>query len=284
MTDRLPDDVALALACAADRLGSFAGRVKFLPVVSSTNDVALDLAANGADDGTTVVAATQTAGRGRQGRAWFSPIGDGLYFSSVLRGLQPELVTLMAGVAIGEAVRAAVHLPAELKWPNDVVLATAGPQGSGPQLVKLAGILTETSRIDEVADAIIVGIGINVSRSEYPGGLGSRASSLEAELGEPVDRAAVLVESLAALARWRNVLAAGHEDQLLARWRALAPSSEGALVSWHQGGTTRLGVTDGIDSDGALRVRCEGRVERVLAGSLTWADMSTGEVVDAAGD
>ena len=101
MTDRLPDDVALALACAADRLGSFAGRVKFLPVVSSTNDVALDLAANGADDGTTVMAATQTAGRGRQGRAWFSPIGGGLYFSSVLRGLQPELVTLMAGVALG---------------------------------------------------------------------------------------------------------------------------------------------------------------------------------------
>ena len=277
MSENLPDDFAQALCEATGRLGGFAGRVRFLPVVSSTNDVAVGLAADGADHGTTVLAGTQTAGRGRQGRAWFSPDGAGLYFSSVLRGLQPELVTLMAGAAICEAVRTAVGLPAELKWPNDVVIQATNAPRRHPQTMKLAGILTETSRGGGVADAIIVGVGINVARSDYPPDLGSKATSLEAELGAPVDRAAVFVEALAALSRWQAVLAAGRAARLLERWRALAPSSNGVVVAWDDHGTRRRGVTDGIDRDGALRVRCAGRTERIVAGSLTWLGDPAGE-------
>ena len=284
MTERLPDDVARAMADAADRLGAFAGRLTFTPVVSSTNDVALRLASAGADDGTTVLAAVQTAGRGRQGHEWFSPPDAGLYFSSVLRGLPSALVTLMAGVAVVEGVRAATGLPVELKWPNDVVLPALGPPGGRPQLVKLGGILTETLWVGGVADAIIVGVGINVARSEYPGVLAAKASSLEAELGAPVDRAALLVESLMALTHWRDVLTAGDANRLLARWRALAPSSEGAVVTWNQQGRLRQGMTDGVDADGALRVRCEGKLERVVAGELTWVSVPASGVTDAAGD
>ena len=284
MTLRLPDDVARAMADAADRLGAFAGRLTFTPVVSSTNDLALRLAADGADDGTTVLATAQTAGRGRQGHEWFSPPDAGLYFSSVIRGLPSAPVTLMVGVAVVEGVRAVTGLQVELKWPNDVVLPTPEPRGGRSQLVKLGGILTETSWLGGVVDAIIVGVGINVARAEYPGALAVTASSLEAERGAPVDRASVLVESLVALTYWRDVLTAGDTTRLLARWRALAPSSEGAVVTWNQQGRRRQGTTDGIDADGALRVRCEGTVQRVVAGELTWVSVPASGVTDAAGD
>ena len=270
MTHPVPADLVQAMANASDRLGLFAGRLSYFPSVSSTNDVALRLADGGAENGTTVLAATQTAGRGRQGKAWFSAPEAGLYFSSVIRGVKPTMVTLMAGVAVGEGVRTATSLAVELKWPNDVVLPAHVRKGTHRQTAKLAGILTETSRVGQTAEAIIVGIGINVGRTDYPSALASRASSLEAELGAPVDRAAILVEVLSALARWREVLAAGGTNRVLTRWRELAPTSEGAAVAWSHHGHRQQGTTDGVDPDGALLVRCGDQVERVVAGELTW--------------
>ena len=270
MMEHVPVDIARAMTNATDRLGPFAGRLSYFSFVPSTNDVALRLADEGAETGTTILAAVQTAGRGRQGREWFSAPEAGLYFSSVIRGVQPATVTLMAGVAVAEGVQTATRLPVELKWPNDVVLPAHQRTGVHQQPAKLAGILTETSRVGRVADAIIVGIGINVARTAYPSELESRASSLETELGTAVDRAAVLVETLSALARWRDVLATGDTTRVLNRWRELAPTSEGAPVAWSQHGNRRQGMTDGVDTDGALLVRCGGRVERVVAGELTW--------------
>ena len=105
----------------------------WLETTSSTNDIAGHLAQLGADEGTTVVAETQTSGRGRHGRVWFSPPGAGLYVSVILRpagGFAREdnpaaLLTLASGVAVAEAVRAVTGLPAEIKWPNDVVIGRA---------------------------------------------------------------------------------------------------------------------------------------------------------------
>lgn len=270
MTEPLPADIALALRAAARRIGACAGRISYAGTVPSTNDVALRLAAAGADDGTTVLAGTQTAGRGRQGRPWFSPAGAGLYFSLVLRGDGPAPVTLMAGLAVAEGVRAATGLPAEVEWPNDVVIRSpaAGPAGGGAR--KLAGILAEASRFGGVADAVVVGIGINVARTRYPADVASRASSLAAEVDGPVERAAVLVEVLAALARWRRVLAAGGSLRMLARWEELAPTSRGAVVAWSAAGGRRSGVTAGIDGDGALLVRSGDGLERLVAGEIHW--------------
>ena len=255
---------------ASERVGTCAGRLSYFSVVSSTNDVALRLAAAGADDGTTVLAATQTAGRGRHGRQWFSPSAAGLYFSVVMRGLQSAPVTLMAGVAVAEGIRAATGVPVELKWPNDVVLPISGRQDGSVGYAKLAGILAETSRTDGIADAVVVGIGINIERAEYPPALAPRVSSLRVESDVPVDRAGVLVESLAALSYWRQVLAAGAVRRVLARWRELAPTSSGATVAWSAPGGRQQGVTEGIDDDGALRVRSGSRVQRLVAGDVTW--------------
>ena len=270
MTEPLPADVALALRAAADRIGACAGRISYVATVSSTNDVALRLAAAGADDGTTVLAGAQAAGRGRQGRRWFSPPGAGLYFSLVLRGGEPAPVTLMAGVAVAEGVRAATGLPAEIEWPNDVVVRSPPARRGGGGARKLAGILAEASRLGGVADAVVLGIGINIERARYPADVAWRASSLAAEVDGPVDRAAVLVEVLAALARWRRMLAAGGSLRMLARWEELAPTSRGAVVAWSAAGGRRSGVTAGIDRDGALLVRSGDDLERLVAGEVHW--------------
>ena len=270
MTEPLPADIALALRAAADRIGACAGRISYVATVSSTNDVALRLAAAGADDGTTVLAGAQTAGRGRQGRRWFSPPAAGLYFSLVLRGDGPAPVTLMAGVAVAEGVRAATGLPAEVEWPNDVVIRSPAARPAGGGARKLAGILAEASRLGGVADAVVVGIGINIARSRYPADVGSRASSLAAEVDGAVDRAAVLVEVLAALARWRRALAADGALRMLARWEELAPTSRGAVVAWSAADGRRTGVTAGIDRDGALLVRGGDGLERLVAGEVHW--------------
>ena len=270
MTEPLPADVALALRAAADRIGACAGRISYVATVSSTNDVALRLAVAGADDGTAVLAGAQAAGRGRQGRRWFSPPGAGLYFSLVLRGSGPAPVTLVAGLAVAEGVRAATGLPAEIEWPNDVVVRSPPSRRAGGGARKLAGILTEASRLGGVADAVVVGIGINIERARYPADVAWRASSLAAEVDGPVDRAAVLVEVLAALARWRRVLAAGGTLRMLARWEELAPTSRGAVVAWSAAGGRRSGMTAGIDRDGALLVRSGDDLERLVAGEVHW--------------
>jgi len=165
------------------------------------------------------------------------------------------LTTIAAGVALVEGVGRATGLTPSLKWPNDLYVARR----------KLAGILAEG-----IADSVVLGYGINISTASFPPELGDRATSLETELGRSVDRARVFAETLAALAARYDDLLAARFDAILDAWRALAPSAQGARVSWATPAGERNGVTDGIDDRGALLVRCEDRVERIVAGELVW--------------
>lgn len=226
--------------------------------VASTNDVAAALPA-----GSVVVADQQTAGRGRRGHTWFSPPGAGLYVSVVLAPatarIDPPratmLLTLAAGVAIAEGVEAAAGLATELKWPNDLL---AGGR-------KLAGILAEGH-----GDVVVLGYGVNVTETAFPPELRDRATSLESELGHAVDRDLVLDETLAALSRRYDDLVDGRFDAILDAWRARAPRAVGAEVSWITQGAARSGVTCGIDDHGALLVRVDGGVERIISGEIEW--------------
>jgi biotin-(acetyl-CoA carboxylase) ligase len=226
----------------------------------------------------------------------------------------------MAGVAVATGVRAATGLTPALKWPNDVMielstvgLRSQGSQGetSGASTVsrwrKLAGILAEASATGGELQFIILGIGLNLTPAAYPPDVQARATSLEGELGRPVDRALVLVEILSALAEGRRQLLAGDDAAILERWRALAPSSQGRRVRWSTiasekpaaspqgitvggggvGGvgagaaasgagahesvsTVRTGLTRGIDTDGALLVETASGIERIIAGEVEW--------------
>jgi BirA family transcriptional regulator, biotin operon repressor / biotin---[acetyl-CoA-carboxylase] ligase len=254
----LPPELADALGRVRPRLGRLGGRSQFFDTIGSTNDAAAALATEGA----VVVADRQTAGRGRRGRSWFSPPGSGLYVSVVLMPrsarVDPDrataVLTLAAGVALVEGVERATGLRADLKWPNDLYV----------QRRKLGGILAEADM-----PAVTLGYGINVGPMAYPPELSDRATSLEAELGRPIDRALVFAETLAALAARYDDLLDGRIDAILDAWRSRAPGYRGALVSWTAGGD-RTGTTAGIDEYGALLVRTEGRVERIVAGELKW--------------
>ena len=257
----VPADIAGAIRLAQPRLGPLASPLVFYSSVGSTSDAAASLA----EEGAVVIAGEQTAGRGRRGRAWFSPPGSGLYVSVVLRPARARtdsrratmLVTIAAGVAIAEGIGASTGLAVDLKWPNDVHVSER----------KVAGILAEAAH-----DTVVLGYGINLRAASYPVELRDRATSLEAATGRSVDRTPVLVETLAALARRYGDLLDGRFDAILDAWRALAPAAVGRGVRWTSRSREQLGVTAGIDDHGALLVRTDGGIERIVAGEVEWVE------------
>jgi len=253
----LPDDLADALTRVAPRLGSIGRSVLWYPEVSSTSDVAGTLAEEGTNEGLLVIADMQTAGRGRLGRSWVSPPGAGIYASVVLRPRPrgARLLTLAAGVAVADGIAQATGLETELKWPNDVHCAGR----------KLAGILAERG-----AHHVVLGFGVNVLQAMYPAEVRSRATSIELELGRPVDRALVLAECLAALATRYRDLNEGREGAVMTAWRSRAASMLGRRVEWDVAGASQRGLAERVDEDGALLVRTETGVVRVISGEVRW--------------
>src|SRR6185436_3623981 len=116
--ERLPFEFEAALAATVVERGVFGARLHYFAETGSTNDLASAAAERGEREGTTFVAGSQTAGRGRRGREWFSPPGSGLYLSTIVRraSIGPWL-TLAGGVAVAEGIRAASGLPVQIKWP-----------------------------------------------------------------------------------------------------------------------------------------------------------------------
>ena len=266
----VPVDVRRELVRVSHRLGAIGHQIYWLGTTGSTNDVAAYLAETGADEGTTVVAEAQTSGRGRHGRTWFSPAGAGLYASVVLRpsddgpqagGENPiELLTLAAGVAIAEAVRVSTGLPAEIKWPNDIMIGRR----------KLAGILAESPGHASAAPFVVLGFGVNLQEAAYPAELRIRATSIEAETSRPADRALIFSEILASLAERYADLRAAKFDAILSHWRRLAPSLRAAPIEWDSPAGVVRGRAEDIDDRGALLVRVGDRIERLIAGEIRW--------------
>lgn len=266
MTSSLPADMALACGARAElRTRVF----DYASVTASTNDRAAALAASGALDGTTVVAGCQTAGRGRLGRAWYSPSTVGLYMSVILKPASSATVTLLAGVAVAEAIRTLSGVAVELKWPNDVVARTESVTSINGVPRKVAGILTEALP-PESGGGVVLGIGVNVGSGRFPDELEETATSLEATAGCPIERGPLCADILVRLEDWRSALRMSGTPRVIERWRELSPCSRGTHVSWDGSDGPRRGVTAGIDETGALLVACDGSTERVIGGELVW--------------
>lgn len=268
----LPTDFGEALARVAGRLGGLGSPIVYFSTIGSTNDVASALAAGGDREGAVVIADAQTAGRGRRGRAWFSPPGAGLYVSVVLAPARARhgsdrstaLVTLAAGVALAEAIERVTGLAPAIKWPNDLLIGRR----------KLAGILAEGvagQAQGSGLQSVVLGYGLNVGPAAYPAELGERVTSLESELGRPIDRAALCAETLAAIAARYHDLLEARFDAILDAWRTRSPASRGARVSWETPKGAQSGTTAGVDDMGALLVRVGDRTERLVAGEIQWA-------------
>ena len=204
-----------------------------LRLTDSTNERAKELALGGALHGTLVTADEQSAGRGRQGRAWSAPPRSALLMSLVTRRLAPAL-PLAAAVAICDAL----PTRCEIKWPNDIWLERR----------KLAGILVEGRPQDGWA---VLGIGLNVTTESFPPELAEIATSLRIA-GVELDAETVLAAVLGSLDEWLEAPA----DDVLAAWSE-RDALRGQRVRWAAG----EGVAAGIDASGALVVETDdGRV------------------------
>lgn len=245
----------------------FGRHIEYRPTVGSTNDVAKELARAGAPEGLVVIADEQTTGRGRLGRAWSTPRGSALAVSLVLRPSLPPYeaprITLVAAVAVAEAVRAVTGLPAGIKWPNDIQIGGR----------KLCGILTEMEAEMERVSFVVCGVGLNVNipREQFPLELRETATSLMAELGRPVARAPLLQAMMARLEEGYDQLLAGRFAAVLDRWRALSVTlGQPVRVLAVAGGADLEGTAEDVDQDGALLVRtANGERRRVLAGDVS---------------
>jgi BirA family biotin operon repressor/biotin-[acetyl-CoA-carboxylase] ligase len=229
------DEAALARLTGAPRVSIHAS-------VPSAMDVAHDLAAAGAPNGTLVVADEQTAGRGRSGRAWHSPPGAGIWLAMVLRPAEPPAggaLAIRTGLAVEEALAvAAPALMPDLKWPNDIVLDHR----------KLGGILCEARWSSERLGWITVGIGLNV-HGPVPEVLADIALAI-ADVDPEATRLGILeqlVPRVTALHGLPPTLSDRERSEfLLALWM---PEGEDAVV--------------GLEPDGALLVRrADGSLDR----------------------
>jgi BirA family biotin operon repressor/biotin-[acetyl-CoA-carboxylase] ligase len=239
------------------------GRIERHASIGSTNDRARELLVQGGGDGAVVVADEQTAGRGRRGRSWESPAEGNLYVSVAVVPAIDAVDAWRLGLATALAVADACDsvAPVALKWPNDVVSAADGR--------KLGGLLIETMAESERLRGAVLGIGINVNwrRSEMPADLRESATSLADLAGEHVDREALLLRLLDALAAELAAIEASQSP--LERYRARC-STLGATVSVETPDGRLAGRAVDLDPTGALVVEDgDGRRHVVSAGEVT---------------
>jgi len=244
--------------------GRFGKPLHYFREIGSTNSHARELAEAGAAEGTVVVAESQSQGRGRLGRRWESPAFKNLYLSILLR---PKLlpahaaqITLMAAVALADAVNAYAPGQATIKWPNDILIGKK----------KLAGILSEASCDAERVHYVILGVGINLNYAAdaMPEEIRRRATSLLEVTSKPVHRESFLQGLLRGIERCYGELEQAGFAALAPRWQSYF-AWRGQRVRVELLDQTTIGTAKGIDRDGALvLVDDHGIEQRVLAGDV----------------
>jgi BirA family biotin operon repressor/biotin-[acetyl-CoA-carboxylase] ligase len=272
-----PEQLLPELLAPLVRNTIFSGNIHHCVQADSTNSVALRgaaLASQHPDDtpeGAVFLAEEQTAGRGRSTHTWHSERGNGIYCSFLLRPpmtpAESLWLSLIAGVAVQDAVRETTALPADIRWPNDLLLNDK----------KFAGILTEMSSEGNKVNHAVIGIGINVNHQSFPQELSGTATSLAIEAGKKVDR----LELAAALIRtvdreYRALLRSMSSpirtltlrfEPIMRRVESRSSYALGKLVQVDEDGGYE-GITDGLDPRGFLRVRTEQGMRMVISGSV----------------
>ncbi len=232
--------------------------------VDSTNTIAVQMAEQGAEHGTIILADQQSGGRGRAGRLFVSPVG-GLYFSLILRPQldvrDVPLLTLAAGIGLCAVLAELVCTKVWLKWPNDLYLKEK----------KLGGILTESGpfRPGTGPEFVVVGVGINVQTlpEQFPSSLRSRVISLYHK-HESGARADALVQSLTNSILSAVDMLADNREKLLAQWQKRDYLMDRELEYAGIGSIIRA-TGKGLAPDGRYKVIDANGVEhRVMAGDI----------------
>ena len=242
----------------------FAGRLHHFFRIGSTNVAGMSAAAQGEAEGAVFIAEEQTAGRGRGGHSWESQASVGVYASTILRPpLAPAdalLLSLMAGLAVSEAIEGVTSIRPDLRWPNDVLMDGR----------KFCGILTELNAEVSRVRYAVVGVGINVNQETFPAELQAIATSLRLETGREWSRVEVAAALLKSLDReYRALLDDPRQARESIHRRFEERSSYARRREVHveeDGGYD--GITEGLDERGFLKVRTEQGLRTVLSGGV----------------
>jgi BirA family biotin operon repressor/biotin-[acetyl-CoA-carboxylase] ligase len=238
--------------------------------VSSTNDVAKEIAKKTKEPKTVIIAETQTYARGRHRRHWVSPRG-GIWLSILLRPrVTPEeatKLTFITATAVAGAIQNTLGLATEVKWPNDVLFNRR----------KLCGILTEASIKENAVEYVVVGIGINanIDLQSFPNSLQKSVTTLKHELGYEINCETLTNDLIQSFDKRYKRLQKGMWGALLQEWRGLAKFLGGKVVvtSFAE---TLVGKALDVDADGALIIELQdGVLKKVVAGDVKQVVLST---------
>jgi BirA family biotin operon repressor/biotin-[acetyl-CoA-carboxylase] ligase len=230
-------------------------RIELFDGLPSTNREAVQLAQAEVEHGTVIVADSQTAGRGRLSRRWFSPAGANLYCSVVLRTARPpERLTewlswlpLISALAAAEAIEQVSSIHVGVKWPNDLLIAER----------KVGGILCESGTGTRSGPFQIIGIGVNVNldRTDWPADLRASATSIWEERKIVVDRNRLLAQLLHELEQCLDELALHGTSRLALAYHQRSATIGRRVHATLANGETLVGLAEGVGQDGSLRVQ-----------------------------
>lgn len=224
------------------------GKIRYFDSIGSTNDEALAWAAQGAPHLSLVIADEQTAGRGRLDRKWFTPMGSALAFSVILQPRGSAHLSRIVGLAALSIADSCskLGLSPQIKWPNDILL-------NGK---KTAGILIETAWAGDKVSSLVIGMGINILKESVPPAdqLKFPATSIENELGHPLDREQFLLDVLSSLIRRLPQI---ESDDFMASWESCLAYKNEAVQITNNTSETITGELLGLNADGSLLLRDE---------------------------
>lgn len=238
----------------------------FFDTIDSTNNELKRMAANGACEGTVILALSQTEGRGRRGRQWQSEPGTGIYMSVLLR---PELsptavqsVTLLASSAVCKVLEKYVPDGLGIKWPNDILINSK----------KVCGILTEMTSEPDKVQAIILGIGLNVWNREedFRDGLAETATSLCLNTRKEISRSMLVAEILQELEDlYLNFIEKGSSAKFMDIWRYFSVTIGRDIIIFQGENIWQAKALDVLD-DGRLLVETpDGKRQTILSGEIS---------------
>jgi BirA family biotin operon repressor/biotin-[acetyl-CoA-carboxylase] ligase len=258
----IPEEIESGL----DHESMFAGNITYYKTIDSTNLIAKKMAADGAVEGTIVIAEEQTRGRGRLNRQWISPPNKNILFSIIFR---PQILlaqifslTMLTSLSVVKAIEKSSGLKAMIKWPNDIYI----------NRLKAGGILTEFDGEQDQINFVVVGIGLNVNFDpSLSSDIQNGATSLSKELGKKISRVKLLREILKEINKYYNLIKIDIDNiyQIHKEWNtySLITGEPVRITSFN---STEDGVAESVDPDGCLIFRdLNGKRKKIVFGDVS---------------
>lgn len=236
--------------------------IYFYEQIASTNNQARLLAEQGAVHGSLVLAEQQSGGKGRCGRSWISPKGEGISMTLLLKPqilpVNASMLTLVAALAVSEAINEA-GLLSMIKWPNDIIIGNK----------KVCGILTEMSADMDRINYVVIGVGINVNTESFPGELQEIATSMLKEGGIVYNRALLIKNVMEAFEKYYHIFIKTEDlSGLMDIYNRRLINLKRHVRAMEKTGEV-IGIAEGINHKGELIIESDGRKKTIVSGEVS---------------